>query len=465
MTGCADRMDARDTRALEQLIGKDRVLSSAEERLVFSYDASRLQFPPDVAALAESQDDVVKIMRFAAERKIPVYPRGAGSGQTGGSVPLKGGIALVLTRMNRILEVDRQNLTARVEPGVVVRDLKKEAERLGLYYPPDPASAEFATIGGTVAECAGGLRGLKYGVTRDYVLQLEVVTMGGAVMHFGAGTMKSVAGYDMIGLLVGSEGTLGVFTEIKLKLIPKPQFFKTLIVIFNSEREALDAALAVVSHPLIPAALEFLDSQTVACAHAYKPVEFLESCGGMLLVEFDGAEVEVDTDAERARSIFKNHGAAEILEAIEAEERERLWDIRRSISPALFKIAPSKANEDICVPRSAMPRVLGAIRELEKHYSVKVPVFAHVGDGNLHVNFMYDEANSDEKRRVEEAIKELFSLAVSAGGTLSGEHGIGLTKAAYLGLEFGTLELEMMKRTKRLWDPENLLNPGKIFVE
>lgn len=454
----------KQTADLQRLLGSEKVLVSPEERLVYSYDGSKQRNLPAAVVLPTVTEDIVKTLQFAADQKIPVYPRGAGTSLTGAAVPLYGGIVLAFTKMNRIVRIDVANLTATVEPGVITHELKQAVLRHNLYYPPDPASAEFSTIGGNVAAGAGGLRGLKYGVTGDYVISLEVVRMGGELLHFGAETMKSVTGYDIVKLLVGSEGTLAVFSQITLRLVPKPPCVSTMAVLFDNDATALDVALKIVQKPLMPASLEFMDANAVECAYRFTQKSFLNNVKGLLLIDFDGVESQVQDDVHATRELCLAAHAHNIIHASTDEEQKALWEIRRSLSPALYQLAPTKINQDICVPRSTMPQVLREIKNLSARYRLTTVVFAHAGDGNFHVNFMYDEANRDESDRVAAAVGELFTLTIQHHGTLSGEHGIGTTKAPYLHIEYGKNEIALMRQLKSVWDPNNLLNPGKIFL-
>lgn len=450
---------------LKRLIGEEKILTSVEEKTIYAYDASRIKSPPSVVVLPECLDDIVKVMQFADEENIPVYPRGAGSGLTGGAVPLLGGIALVFTKMNRILEVDEINQTVTVEPGVIVSDLKKTVARLNLFYPPDPSSAEFATIGGNLAECAGGLRCLKYGATRDYVLWLEVVRMGGEVLHFGSSALKSVTGYDMVRLLVGSEGTLAVFSKIKLRLIPKPETAQTVVATFADETQAMNTALRLLRSGLIPSALEFIDSLSLQCAYEFLRAEIISQAKAALFIEVDGSKAQVAENVEKAVQICKQTDAIKIHISSDESSAKKLWEIRHCLSPALYRLAPSKINEDIAVPRSELVEVFSKIKQLAKEQKLTVAIFGHCGDGNLHVNFMYDENNAEQKKQVEASIPDLFRLVIEHHGTLSGEHGVGITKAPYLSLEITPPVLKLQQQIKKLWDPKNLLNSGKIFIE
>jgi glycolate oxidase len=454
------------TAGLVDLVGERCVLVSGEERVAYSYDASRGSAMPDVVVMPRCTDDVQKVVQFASRNKIPVYPRGAGTGMTGGSIPRRGGIALVMTSMNRILNINPVDHIARVQPGVILEDLRRAVKEHGLFYPPDPASAKFATIGGTVAVNSGGLNSVKYGVTRDYVLALEAVTGRGEVMRFGAGTLKSVTSLDVTRLLVGSEGTLAVITEITVKLLPQPRRCETFLATFPDDTSALRAALGILKEGLLPCAMEFMDEMAVHCAFLYTGDIFLKGLGGALLIEFDDLEPPDERGgtiwaASRAEKICLEAGAFNARGASDVEGREEIWEIRRSLSPAIYEIAPSKMNEDICVPRSQMPVVILEIKRIAHAHGIHVVNFAHVGDGNIHVNFMYDNSNDDEARRTREAVDELLRMTVLHGGTISGEHGIGLTKAMYLPLECGASEIALMHGIKEIFDPDGILNPDK----
>lgn len=452
---------------LKKICGGERVSSGMEERIVYSYDASRRRGIPEIVVFPESEEEIRDILLLAADKKCPVYTRGAGTGMTGGSLPQNDGIAMVLTRMNRILEIDEKNLIARVQPGVILKDLKDLAEKKGLFYPPDPASAKMATAGGTVAVNSGGLNGVKYGVTKDYVLSLRAVTGGGEIIHTGAGVLKSVTGYDLTRLLVGSEGTLAVITEILFKLVPLPKKRTTMLAVFSSDEDAVSAASAIISEPLLPCVLEFLDETAVWCAWKYREDEILKNAGGLLLVEFDDIEETSNTpdiQNKRAVGICREKGAVRIEETSDPSLRDKLWEIRRCLSPAVYEVGSAKANEDICVPRDRMSRVISKIKIIAEKHDIRVVNFAHAGDGNIHVNFMYDADDEKQVKEVEPAVRELFEMTIKQGGTLTGEHGIGITKSEFLPLEYGENEVRLMRETKRIFDPAFILNPGKIFT-
>jgi glycolate oxidase len=460
-------LDPSDICELISLLGKDRVCFSPEDLVAYSYDASRGQNQPDVVVLPGDACDVQKILKFASQNKIFVYPRGAGTGMAGGSIPEKGGIALVMTSMNRILDIDRQNFIARVQPGAILHEFKEAVKKQGLFYPPDPASAKFASVGGTVTVNAGGLNSVKYGVTRDYVLALEAVLPNGDILHFGAPTMKSVTGYDMTRLLVGSEGTLAVITEITLRLLPHPRSMITLLATFADDQTALKSARHIIREGLVPCALEFMDETAVHCARIYSGDSFLNQAGGLLLIEFDSLHktgLDLHDDISCTREILISGGARGIRETADPGEREELWEIRRCLSPAVYEIAPTKLNEDICVPRSEMTSMIREIKGIAKRRGIKAVNFAHAGDGNIHVNFMYDGKDAGQTAHAHQAVEELFRSTLAHRGTLSGEHGIGRTKIPFFSLEYGEGERRIMREVKKLFDPDGILNPGKSII-
>ncbi|OQZ04695.1 MAG: hypothetical protein B6D34_01740 [Candidatus Brocadia sp. UTAMX1] len=454
------------TEKLNQLIGKENVFSILEDRICYSYDGSKQKYVPDVVVRPQSTCHVSAILQLAHENEIPVYPRGAGSGLTGGAVPVKGGIVLDFTPMNHIIEIRPEDLTATVEPGVVTQTLQSEVAKYKLFYPPDPASAPFSTIGGNVAECSGGITGLKYGVTRDYVLSLQVVLADGSVIHTGRKTLKSVTGYDLTRLFVGSEGTLGVFTQITVKLLPLPEKTETLLAFFATTRDAIQSASQIILNNLLPRALEFIDKSSITCIQGYKQeIQIPDEVNALLLIDIDGRETSVKAESSLVKEIVKKNNAIRVTSAENAQERDALWEVRRAISPALYNIAPYKINEDICVPRSRILEILERIDGIHKRYpSLKVASFGHIGDGNIHVNVMYDKGDQ-QKALAERMIEEVLRNTVEVGGTISGEHGIGNVKSAFLPLEIPPRELEIMKNIKHLLDPKGILNPGKIFLE
>lgn len=450
-------------RALVEAVGEERVLTSHEDRVCYSFDASKDFGLPAVAVLVETAEHVVAVVNAARRLKVPIIARGAGSGMTGGAIPPPNGITLVFTKMDRILEINTKNLTATMQPGVVIADLNAALEKVGLWYPPDPASAKIATFGGSVAESSGGLRGVKWGTTRDYILRLEVVTMDGQVLRLGAGTYKSVSGYDLVRQIVGSEGTLAIITEIMVKVVPKPQAVETVVATFDNEIAAFEAASAVIAEPVRVATLEALDGKAVNALWLASKHPLLEGAKGFLLIECDGHPAEAAEQIAKAEAVCRARGAVRTVKPANSEERDRLWEIRRSLSTAVYQIRPKKISEDICVPQSRMAEAVRRIREIEAKREIVIINFGHAGDGNFHVNCMFDPDEDGAAARVNEAIHDVFSLAIELGGTLTGEHGIGSTKRDYMRMEHGEAELNMMRRIKAAWDPENLLNPGKII--
>lgn len=452
------------THELSRLIGKENVLHLLEDRICYSYDGSKQKYLPDVVVRPQSAQHVSGILRFAYEQEIPVYPRGAGSGLTGGAVPVKGGIVLDFTQMNHIVEISPEDLTATVEPGVITQTLQNEVAKHKLFYPPDPASAPFSTIGGNVAECSGGITGLKYGVTRDYILALEVVLANGSIIHTGRKTLKSVTGYDLTRLFVGSEGTMGVFTQITVKLLPLPEKIETLLAFFATTQDAVQSASQIILNNLLPRAMEFIDKSSINCVKGYKQeIQIPAEVNALLLIDVDGRESSVKAEASLIEKIVRENNALTVTSAKSSKERNTLWEVRRAISPALYNIAPYKINEDICVPRSRILEILDRIASIHKQYpSLKVASFGHIGDGNIHVNVMYDKGEQ-QRALAERMIEEILRNTVEVGGTVSGEHGIGNVKSAFLSLEIPPMELGIMKDIKQLFDPKGILNPGKMF--
>lgn len=374
-----------------------------------------------------------------------------------------GGVVLVTTRMNRILEVDTENLIAIVEPGVVTGDFQKEVEKRGLYYPPDPASQLYCSLGGNVAECAGGPRAVKYGVTKDYVLGLEVVLPTGEIIETGVKTMKGVVGYDLTKLFVGSEGTLGIVTRITLRLLPLPDARKTAMVLFRDVEDAATAVSRIISSKIVPSTLELMDHASIRCVEDYLNMGLPKDAGALLLIEVDGDREVLPKYMAKIDEITSGLNRLEMKIAENEEETQTLWKARRALSPASYRLNPTKMAEDITVPRTEIATFIREAKKIADERNLKIINFGHAGDGNLHTSIMIDEKNGDEKERAEEAIEEIFKLTVRLGGTLSGEHGVGTTKAPYLHLELKHDAIEVMKKIKAVLDPNNILNPGKIF--
>jgi glycolate oxidase len=440
-----------------------KVSLASEDLLCYGFDASGLEASPGAVVWAEDASDVVKVLQYAHQHNVSVIPRGAGTGMTGGSVPAKGGaIVLSTERMNRILEIDKENLTVLVEPGVINGRLQRELERHRLFYPPDPSSLNFCTIGGNVAENAGGARALKYGVTRDYVMGLEAVTPDGRVINTGVKTAKGVVGYDLTRLLVGSEGTLAVITKIRLKVLPMPDDVITLLALFREVEPPGEAVQHIISEGITPRTLEFLDAGTISAVENYMSIGLPKDTEAMLLIELDGAPSVITRDAERISAICEKL-KGEIIMAENESARMKLWEARRAISPALFHLSPTKINEDIVVPRSRLSEMLKRLKLLSGTTGIRIVNFGHAGDGNIHVNLMVNKENREEYGRAKKLVEEIFRITLELGGTISGEHGVGLTKQDYISMEIHPAELELMKKIKQVFDPKNILNPGKIF--
>ncbi|OGW38150.1 MAG: glycolate oxidase subunit GlcD [Nitrospirae bacterium RBG_13_39_12] len=439
-----------------------RVSTQPEDLICYSFDASGFESSPSAVIWPDNTEDVVKVMKYAYGNGIPVVPRGAGTGMTAGAVPAKGAVILSFEKMNRILETDSENLNVLCEPGVINGKLQREIERIGLFYPPDPASMNFCTIGGNVAENAGGPRALKYGVTRDYVMEIEAVLPNGEIITVGVKTSKGVVGYDLARLLVGSEGTLSVFTKIRLKVLPLPESVVTLLAIFNNLESSGEAVSKIISAKIIPRTLEFMDREAIKAVENYRPIGLPQNVEAILLVELDGHPSAITKEAEKISEICRGLGA-EIEMAEDEDARNDLWAARRAVSPALYNINPTKINEDIVVPRNKVSEMLRRLSKLSERSGVKIVNFGHAGDGNIHVNIMVDKNNKEEYEKGLRLVEQVFKDTLSLGGTISGEHGIGLTKSRYIGMEISKKEIEIMESIKKVFDPKKILNPGKIF--
>ncbi|MBI4642470.1 MAG: FAD-binding protein [Deltaproteobacteria bacterium] len=452
-------------REIETVVGRENILTSPEDRWCYAFDATDLAYLPDLVVFPGSAAEVSRILLLANEHRFPVTPRGAGTGRSGGSVPIEGGVVLVLTRLNRILEINTKDLVAVVEPGVILGKLKAAVEEQGLYYPPDPASADFCTIGGNVAECAGGPVAVQYGITRDYVLGLEVALPTGEIIDTGTRTMKGVVGYDLTRLFLGSEGTLGVITRIILRLVAKPAARQTLAAAFGSLKAAAEAVSRILASGLAPTALEFIDRVTLGCIREMLPFAVDLKAAALLLIAVDGHPHDVEERAGAMARFCEEQGARPVIRARTPEEAEQLWKARKVISPALKKVKPQKVSEDVVVPLSAIPDLITALEDLSRRRGLIIPCYGHAGDGNIHVNVLYDRALPGEMEAVEPTVEEIFTLVRRFQGTLSGEHGIGLTKAPYLGMELSPAAIAVQKRLKQAFDPNNIMNPGKIFPQ
>ena len=451
---------------LENAIGPDKVLSSPVDLVAYSFDSTFEQHLPDVVVLPETNEEVSAVVRIASQYDAPIVPRGMSSGLAGGSIPVRGGIVLSLTRMNRILEIDEENMTATVEAGVVTADLQTEVEKLGLFYPPDPSSIKQSTIGGNVACNAGGPRCLKYGVTSDYVLGLTVVLADGRVVKTGGKAIKYVTGFNMNQFFVGSEGALGVITEVILRLIAKPPYARTALVHFPTLEGASRTVQAILARGVVPATLEMLDETAIACIEEAMQLGLPLDVEAILLIESDGADEEsVRREIDVITDICLETGASRVDVARDEEERAELWRARRSVSPSLARKAPNKLGEDITVPRSAIPEAVRRIKGISAKYGLPIVVFGHAGDGNLHPNILFDRRDPEQWEKVEQIVGEIFQVALDLGGTLSGEHGIGTFKLPYMREALGQASINIQWRVKQALDPQNILNPGKVLPE
>ena len=459
-------MDKNIIAQLKMTTGKDGVLTTPEDLAVYGYDGTFEDHRPDIVVLPRTTEQVSQIVMLAARERIPVVTRGMGSGLAAASVPFQGGIALTMTRMNRILEIDEVNATAHVEAGVVTADLQTAVEKLGLFYPPDPSSIRHSTIGGNIACNAGGPRCLKYGVTGDYMLGLTVVLADGRILHTGGKCIKDVVGYDLTALFTGSEGTLGVITEALLRLTAKPKFARTALVEFAALEDASRTVNAILSAGIVPATLELMDETAIACIEEALHLGLPLDVEAILLVETDGAdEASVLREIESVAAICRASGARQVKVAKGEAERENLWKARRSVSPALARKAPNKLGEDITVPRSAIPEAIRRLKAISARYGLPIVIFGHAGDGNLHPNILFDKRDPQQWAKVERMAAEEFALALELGGTLSGEHGVGMLKRPYMEQALGPVSLEVQKRIKAALDPVNILNPGKVFPD
>jgi glycolate oxidase len=451
---------------LRRIVGMQNFRDDREALIAHSYDGTpMLQSLPDGVIYPESTQQVSDIMKVLAAHRIPVVSRGSGSNLCGGTVPVHGGIVMVMHRMNQIIEVDQENLTATVQPGIITAEFISHIELLGLFYPPDPSSMRISTIGGNIAECSGGLRGLKYGTTKDYVIGLEAVLANGDIMRTGGKLMKDVAGYDLTKLLVGSEGTLAIITEATLKLVPPPKTKKTMLAMYKDLYGAARTVSRIIEAKIIPATLEFMDNPTIQVVDDFAKLGLPRDMEAILLIEQDGNPEAVEYDMERIQEICKSEQADRVEVARSREEAEKLLTARRSAFTALARLRPTTILEDATVPRSKIAEMVLRINEIARKHNVMIATFGHAGDGNLHPTATTDARDHDEVHRVEQAFEEIFEAAIELGGTITGEHGVGLVKAPFLEWKIGKPGIEMMRGIKHAFDPHNLLNPGKIFAK
>ncbi len=450
---------------LEQALGKEKLVTAKEDLLVLGYDSTPgLHATPDLVVYPTSTDDVVKVVEVARDHNLPLTPRGSATGLSGGSIPINGGIVICLNKMNRILEIDEENLTATCEPGVVTLDLFNAVAEKGLFYPPDPGSQKISTLAGNVMEDAGGLRGLKYGVTRDYVMALACVLADGSLIATGGKSVKDVAGYAFKDLLIGSEGTLGIITEITVKLIPPPQTKQTFLAYFDNIRTAGEAVSKIIAAKIIPSTMEIMDKATINCVEDYVGIGLPRQMAALLLIEVDGHPAVVAEEAEALKEILEQVGAAEVHQAKDAQDAMKLAEARRTALSALARVSPTTLLEDATVPRSKLADTFTLIEQLTEKYQLTVGTFGHAGDGNLHPTVLCDERNEDEMKRAHAFYDELYEQVLAWGGTVSGEHGIGIAKKGYLAKQIGPGGVAVMRRVKSAFDPQGIMNPGKIFV-
>ena len=449
---------------LRQIVGRENVLTEKEDLIPYSFDGTAaLQQMPGAVVFAKSPEQISGILKLARAAKTPIVTRGSGTGLSGGSLPSPGCIVLCLVKMDKILELDRANLTMLVEAGVTTLQVADAAAQAGLLYPPDPGSMKISTIGGNVAENSGGLRGLKYGVTRNYVMGLEVVLPDGELLWTGNKCVKDVAGYSLKDLFIGSEGTLGIITKVLLKLIPKPSARKTMVATYAQMDHAAQTVSDIIAAQIIPCTLEFLDRTTIHCVEDYAKVGLPLDCEAVLLMETDGHPAAVADEAAKMEELARKNHALEVRVAKDDQEATKLAAARRSAFSALARVAPTTILEDATVPRSELAAMIRFVDSIAKKYKLRIGTFGHMGDGNLHPTFLTDERNQEEMHRVEAAFKEIFDEAIRLGGTITGEHGIGLAKKSFLPKFAGDAQMRVMRELRRTLDPDGILNPGKMF--
>lgn len=457
-------MDPDLLQRLRDALGAGNVLTEREDLIPYGFDGTAaLKEAAACVVFAGTTEQVAAVMRLARERRVPVVTRGSGTGLSGGSVPVAGGLVLCLAKMDRILEVDAANLTMRCESGVITKAIDDAAAPLGLFYPPDPGSMKISTIGGNVANNSGGLRGLKYGVTRDYVMGLEVVLADGSVCWLGSKCVKDVAGYSMKDLFVGSEGTLGIITQVLLRLLPRPKAKRTLLATYDSMENAARTVSKIIEGQIIPCTLEFLDRRTCQCVEDFAKVGLPTEAAAVVLMETDGHPAVVEDEAAKMEAVARENGALTVELARDDAHALRLAGARRSAFAALARIRPTTILEDVTVPRSRLPEMVRYIEEMAASHGLQIATFGHFGDGNVHPTFLTDERDHAEMAKVEAAMEAIFAHTIALGGTITGEHGVGLAKKRFLPDQFGDASMALLRQVKRAIDPEGLLNPGKIF--
>ncbi len=458
-------IDLPTFKEIEAIVGAGHCSQHHDEMACYAYDASVQKCMPSAIAFPKDATEIAALITLANRAGFFVIPRGSGSGTTGGALAVQGGLVLVTSRLDNILQIDTDNLVAHVEPGVKTGQLHTAVEQKGLYYPPDPSSAAFSTIGGNLAACAGGPRAVKYGVTRDYVLGLSAVTGSGDIIETGVQTVKGVVGYDLTRLMVGSEGTLGVITRVTLRLLPKPEAVRTMIVLFDSMARAAETVSEIIRRGIIPRTIEFMDRLSVRCVKDQMPVSLPENTEALLLIETDGTQTEADQAIVTLQHLSNAQHAIGVVIAKNNTEAGQLWQARKSLSSAMYQYGPDKINEDIVVPRSKIPDMVKRIESIQAETGLTMINFGHAGDGNIHVHIMLDKRDPAAVSAAETAIEKVFDHTLLLGGTLSGEHGVGIAKRPYIGKEIGPTEQMIMKKIKRVFDPNGILNPGKIFPD
>lgn len=457
-------MDLKHIKAFAKMIGEENVFSDKAHLIAYSYDATRNHYEPEAVLFPRDEEDVSSILKYCNEHRIIITPRGAGSGFTGGSLPANGGVILGFEKhMNKILEIDMENMVAVVQPGVINMDLQRAVEAVGLFYPPDPASQEYSTLGGNVSENAGGMRAAKYGITKDFVMALRAVIPNGEIIRAGKKTIKDVAGYNTAGILIASEGTLACITEITLKLIAKPKMSQTAMGVFPTVNDAMNAVYKTMAGGVTPVAMEFLDNLSIKAVEQKYHKGLPTEAGAILITDVDGnVQNDLDIQLDVIEKAFLENGCSNFKRAQNKDESNNLWFSRRNVSQCITVYGSKKLNEDITVPRSKLPALLEEITKIAQKYNVTVPCFGHTGDGNVHTNVMVDGSDPKQLEIGHHAIEEIFKATVKLGGTLSGEHGIGLSKAPFMHLAFTDGEMELFRSIKKAFDPNNILNPAKM---
>ena len=459
MTAIPSRLLTRIT----EIVGSDNLTRRTEDLHCYSYDGSARSHLPDLVVFPHSVEQISEIMQLASTHRVPVVPRGAGTGMTGGIVPVEGGIVMAMTKLDAIVEIDTDNQIGVVEPGVITAEFQHAVRKEGLFYPVDPASLKYCSMGGNAAECAGGPSAVKYGVTKDYIIGLEVVLANGDIITTGARTEKSVTGYDLTRLFVGSEGTLGIITKLIVRLLPIPPYKETFLLTSTSLRSTTEMVSEILNNNIKPCTLEYMDRTAIGVVSAFLDNPPPDTTQALLIVEIDGEKGAVEEQSAQFRTVVGGRSEFTLRQAANKEEVEQIWQARRAISPSVHKLRPNKIGEDVAVPRSRIPELVDFTEHLSKELGLIILTFGHAGDGNIHVNIMLDRSIAEEVEKGERAKEQLFQHTISLGGTLSGEHGIGLSKKPFMRYELNEATLDLMKRIKALFDPNNILNPGKIF--